>query len=102
MIVEYLLRDIEQIKQHTILDEVIHGVPVFSSRHHIASSKDGQLLGKIALLNIQSRAQVIDAHLSHPEFIQNPNPQGMGERLKEFRLEVANFSHQYSYIIIFI
>lgn len=102
MAVEYLPGNVEQVEQLWISNRVVDVLTVFSGGENVAIPQHGQLLGKIALLHIQAGAEVIDAHLTLAEFIQDPDTQGVRESFEEFGFELAEFTHEYSYILIFL
>lgn len=101
MIVEYLLGRVQQQEQLRVPHGVVHILSIFSGREDVAVPENGQLLREITLLNIQARAQVVDPDFAPPEFIEYSDPQRVGKRLEELRLERADLTHVYSYIFIF-
>jgi hypothetical protein len=93
MVIEYFLGDIEQVKQLRIPHRVIDVLTVFSSCENIAGPEDSQLLGEIALLDVQTRAKIIYAHFAFAEFVQDSDAQRVCKGLEEFGFELADFSH---------
>jgi hypothetical protein len=100
MVVEYFLGYVEQVKQLRIPDGIVDILTVFSSGENIAVAEDSQLLGKIALFNIQTRAKIIYANLAFAEFVQDSDTQRVCKGFEEFSFELADFTHEYSHILI--
>ena len=98
MVVKNLLGHVKQVEQFGIPDGVIHVQPLFSCCDDVTAPQDRQLLRKMALLNVQARAEIIDSTLSFPKLIQNSDAQRMGQSLEKLGLELANFTHRLIFI----
>jgi len=93
MVVEDLFGHVKQAEQFRIPDGVIHVLAFLSGCDDAAGPEDRQLLRKIALLNVEARAQIVDPAFTFPEFIQDSDSQRMGKSFEELGLELADFDH---------
>ncbi len=93
MVVEYLLGNVQQVEQLRVPNGVVHVLTVFSGGENVAGPENGQLLGQVALLNIEARAEVIYPDLTFPEFVQYSDPQRVGKGLEELGLKLTDFTH---------
>jgi hypothetical protein len=100
MVVEYFLGYVEQVKQLRIPNGIVDILTVFSGCDNITGAEDSQLLRKIALFNIQTGAKIIYANLAFAEFVQDSDTQRVGKGFEEFGFELADFTHEYSDILI--
>jgi len=87
MVVENLLRDIEQPENCGISYGVVNVQSFLTADHDVAGAQDGELLRERALLDLEKATKLIDANLSFAQSIQDCNPQGMRESLEELRLK---------------
>jgi hypothetical protein len=87
VIVEDLLRFVQELENGAITHRIEDALSFFPAFDDVALSQDGQLLGKRALLNSQSRAQLIDAYLTISQSIKDLDPQGVGKSFEELGSE---------------
>ncbi len=83
VIVEDLLRFIQELKNGGIPHGIEDTLSFFPTFDDVALAQDGQLLGKGTLLNPQPGTQLIDAHLALSQSVENLDPQGMGKGFEE-------------------
>lgn len=100
MVVEYFPCNVEQVEQLWVPYRIVDVLTVFSGCEDVAIPENSQLLREIALLHIQARTQIIYAYFALAEFIQDSDAERMRKGLEEFRFELAEFAHEYSYILI--
>lgn len=87
VIVEDLLGFVQKLKNGGITHRIEDALSFFPTFDDVALAQDGQLLGKGTLFNSQAGAQLVDAHLTMSQGIENLDPQGMSKSLEEFGSE---------------
>jgi hypothetical protein len=100
MVVENLPGNVQQVKQLWISNGVVDILAVLPGGQNVAGPQHSQLLGEIALLYLQASAQIIYAYLASSEFVQDADTKRVCESFEKFGFELAELTHEYSYIII--
>src|SRR5439155_17847264 len=102
--VEDLSRDVEELADQHVAHRVADRGPLFAGGDHVLGAQDSQLLRHGRLVELEAGLELLHAALAGPEDLEDPDTDGVRQRLEELRLEGREIggrrrrAHENSYI----
>ena len=87
LVVEDPARHVQKVAHQRVPDGVADGRPFLAGDHHVLRAEDGELLRHRRLVNLQRNLELLHTPVVAPKDFENADPQRVGERLEEVRLE---------------